>query len=413
MSDVSINYKGSEIASMNASGTKTLTTQGKYCEDNITINYIKPVPVEVESKDVDFYDYDGTRLYSYTKQEFLALTEMPQNPTHEGLISQGWNWTLADAKEYVTDYGFIDIGQFYITDDGKTRVYVYLTKDILSIDLCIKINGTAEIDWGDGTTATLTGTTIYYTTHLNHTYSSEGQYMISIISSVEYKLSSNGVLTEALITNPSSTAINDNYKYANSVYKIELGQNVILSACAFYYMFSLESVTNHNGVIVESYRKFANCSSLKFFAFANSQNMKEMDMLDAYGLKAISFSKNSVVEGMQNFRTCQKLSRVMLSPSVTVIVTAQFNNCWSLANLFFPPTVTIINASAFQNCCSMVKYDFTRHTSVPTLANTNAFTNIPSDCKIVVPDSLYNTWIVATNWSNYASYIVKESEYVG
>lgn len=43
MSNVSINYKGSEIASMDASGTKTLTTRGKYCEDNITINYTEPM----------------------------------------------------------------------------------------------------------------------------------------------------------------------------------------------------------------------------------------------------------------------------------------------------------------------------------------------------------------------------------
>ena len=37
--------------------------------------------VEVEEKDVNFYDYDGTRLHSYTKTEFLALESMPENPT--------------------------------------------------------------------------------------------------------------------------------------------------------------------------------------------------------------------------------------------------------------------------------------------------------------------------------------------
>lgn len=39
MSDVTISYKGSPIATMDASGTKTLQTQGKYCEDNITVQY--------------------------------------------------------------------------------------------------------------------------------------------------------------------------------------------------------------------------------------------------------------------------------------------------------------------------------------------------------------------------------------
>ena len=55
-------------------------------------------PVSVEEKDVNFYDYDGTRLYSYTLAEVQALTELPELPSHDGLICQGWNWTLADIK---------------------------------------------------------------------------------------------------------------------------------------------------------------------------------------------------------------------------------------------------------------------------------------------------------------------------
>lgn len=42
MADVTISYKGESIATMSASGTKTLQTQGKYCEDNITVQYTSP-----------------------------------------------------------------------------------------------------------------------------------------------------------------------------------------------------------------------------------------------------------------------------------------------------------------------------------------------------------------------------------
>ena len=42
MPDVAISYKGSQIASMDASGTKTLLTEGKYCEDDIVVSYTKP-----------------------------------------------------------------------------------------------------------------------------------------------------------------------------------------------------------------------------------------------------------------------------------------------------------------------------------------------------------------------------------
>lgn len=42
MSDVTIKYKGQSIATMDASGTKTLQTQGKYCEGDIEVVYDKP-----------------------------------------------------------------------------------------------------------------------------------------------------------------------------------------------------------------------------------------------------------------------------------------------------------------------------------------------------------------------------------
>ena len=38
---------------------------------------------------VRFFDYDGTLLYSYSTDDFLALTELPELPTKEGLICQG------------------------------------------------------------------------------------------------------------------------------------------------------------------------------------------------------------------------------------------------------------------------------------------------------------------------------------
>lgn len=43
MADISIKYKGNEIATMDASGTKTLQTSGKYCEGDISVDYVKPV----------------------------------------------------------------------------------------------------------------------------------------------------------------------------------------------------------------------------------------------------------------------------------------------------------------------------------------------------------------------------------
>lgn len=42
MAEVEISYKGSNIATMNASGTKTLLTEAKYLEDDVTVTYTRP-----------------------------------------------------------------------------------------------------------------------------------------------------------------------------------------------------------------------------------------------------------------------------------------------------------------------------------------------------------------------------------
>lgn len=42
MADVEISYKGSQIASMSASGVKTLLTGDSFCEDDIVVSYTKP-----------------------------------------------------------------------------------------------------------------------------------------------------------------------------------------------------------------------------------------------------------------------------------------------------------------------------------------------------------------------------------
>ena len=268
----------------------------------------------VSVRDVNFYDYDGTILYSYTKEQFLALSAMPELPTREGLICQGWNWTLNDAKEYVTDYGMLNIGTMYVTDDGDTRLYIRIaTEGRMRVPLrwSQTVANGVGIDWGDGSDIqTFTGTGNLNTTH---TYAKCGDYVIRL------KVASGCTL--GLGSGSSSYCVmggigNTNVVYCNMLQKIEIG--------------------NH----------------------------------------------------------------------ITSIDTYAFRNCYSLASVSIPSSVTSIGNYALQDCQGMAIYDFTKHTSVPTLANVNAFAYIPSDCKIKVPSSLLEEWKAATNWSTYASKIV-------
>ena len=42
MADLTVRYKGNPITELSESGTKTLKTAGKYCEDDISVEYAKP-----------------------------------------------------------------------------------------------------------------------------------------------------------------------------------------------------------------------------------------------------------------------------------------------------------------------------------------------------------------------------------
>ena len=127
----------------------SVTQNGTYTAPSGTA--YSPVSVNVsggggggaEKKQVNFIDYDGTILYSYTAAEANALTALPANPSHTGLVAQGWNWTLAQIKSQLANVGGdVWVGQMYITASGNTEIDVSMPEGRLSPILTICPNGT-------------------------------------------------------------------------------------------------------------------------------------------------------------------------------------------------------------------------------------------------------------------------------
>ena len=218
------------------------------------------------ANDVTFRDYDGTIVQSYSASDFANLSAMPANPSHEGLTEQGWNWTLAKAKAYVAKYGKLDIGQMYITDDGKTRVYIHLEKGRTSPMLGVCPNGTVDVDWGDGTTHdTLTGTsiaTVKWTP--THNYAAPGDYVIKLAvtgSMGFYGSSSNNQYAGLLRFSSSADA--RNRVYQNAIQRVEIGSGVTsIGGNAFQNCYSLTSISIPDGVTSIGNGAFQNCYSL-------------------------------------------------------------------------------------------------------------------------------------------------------
>lgn len=355
--------------------------------------------------DVNFYDYDGTILHSYTKEQFLALSAMPGLPTRDGLICQGWNWTIDDAKEYVTDYGMLNIGTMYITDDGDTRLYIRIaTEGRMTVPLYwsqTKASG-VSIDWGDGSVIESFSSTGNMNT--THTYANPGDYVIRLKVTRGTLEFGNGSSSYCVM---GYSGFNGQV-YCNMLQKVEIGYSVTrINNYTFNNCTSLASVSIPSSVTSIGITVFSGCRSLASISIPSSvPKIDERGMSGCSSLASVCIPNSVTSIGNNAFNSCYSLASVSIPSSVTSIVASGFSSCYSLAVVSIPSSVTNISTSVFSGCYGMAIYDFTKHTSVPTLSNTNAFSSIPSDCVIKVPASLAEEWKAATNWSTYADKIV-------
>lgn len=402
-----------EPLSVTANGTYTAPSGTAY--NPVTVNVPSGGGGSVPAKDVNFRDYDGTVVNAYTKTEFLALSAMPANPSHDGLTSQGWNWSYADAQAYVAKYGRLEIGQMYITDDGTTRVYIHLEEGRTSPMLGVCPSGTVDVDWGDGTAHdTLTGSStskVKWTQ--NHAYATPGDYVIklTVTGSMGF-YGSNSSNQYAALLRYSSGSDSRNYVYRNAIRKVEIGSGVkSIGNMAFNYCYCLSCITIPSGVTrIENYA-FQYCYSLASITFP--------DTLIYYGTHTFQYCYNLLSVILPNsarnveeygFHSCYTLESVTIPDRPTSIGKSAFNTCWNLSSIIIPEGITSIGIDAFKSCYSVAEYHLAP-TTPPTLES-SAFSGIPADCIIYVPysadHSILNAYKTASNWSTYASKMQEE-----
>lgn len=357
----------------------------------------------VAESDVNFRDYDGTLLHSYTKSQFLALSELPELPSQPGLVCQEWNITFDDAKNYVQDSGILEIGATYITDDGNTRLYVtipYKGRKWLYLSITQSISNGVVIDWGDGQQETLDN----ISNSILHKYSVGGDYIITL-SPLE------GCILGLGSTNTAYSIMgavqNDGYVFTNLLNKVEIGRNTTIKSHAFNSCYSLEYVTIPNYITELPTQTFVNCKYLRHLVIPKSVTSQS-----TYVFKGCTSLQRLVLNmiGSYVLSGCLSLKNVCIKQA-TSIDSYAFSECVALPSITFPKTITSISSYAFQKCYGIQLYDFRSLEKVPQLSSTNAFSNTYTAFKIVVPDALYEAWCAASNWSTYASRIVKASEY--
>jgi hypothetical protein len=388
-----------------------------------------------KESDINFWDYDGTLLYSWTLAELATKTELPPLPSHDGLVCQGWNWTLADIKDAGRE---LDIGALYITDDGKTRLYVDVdteTWDDFVLNYWQDPRNATTVDWGDGTTPESKNADSWV--EHRHVYASSGSYVItmSVKEGTTMQLG-NGSNGRMLIANGET----DMGRCA-MLTKVEIGERMTRVTERAFYATRLKSISVPAGVLFEPYRTFEEVTSIRAVTaafspatiqtFYNCPNLRAIastkgttqsddytitntavrqinfDMTAAYNAQALERVHIKAVNGqVGSFKSCLSLLEVTIPADATTFVAAAFQGDHALRRVTCLGDIASIPAQVFQRCYPLRFVDLTHCTAVPTLANVNAFDQTHAQLDIRVPASLADVWKAATNWSSLADHIV-------
>lgn len=420
-----------EALSVTQNGTYTAPTGKAYSPVTVNVSGGSSLPV-AEEKQINFIDYDGTIRYSYSSAEWANVTSLPENPTHNGLTAQGWNWTMAQITSQLTSVpsSVIWVGQMYKTTSEATEIDLIIDGLRPDIYLGLAINGTVNIEWGDGTTSTVTGSSLTTQVKTQHIYSAGGRYTIKVSTSTGSYALSNSNAVPLISGNKSKLTLNR--AYAQYVRAVRIANDAQVKNYACCSLGNCEYVTIPSSVNISTAQNaFASCRNLKSITIPSVASLIpsgfcstcsslqtlsipsgivgiNMAFSDLSALRSILVPYGAPAQSVQSHfaENCFSLTSVVLNGSITTLTTGAFSYCYGLVSLTIPSTVTSIESGAFSYCYGMKEYHF-KSITPPTVSGT--FINgIPTDCVIYVPTASLNDYQTASGWSTYSSYMQGE-----
>lgn len=398
MADIEITVEGGK--------QKKLLTAGKYCDKNILVTATgAPVNPTAEPKDINFYDYDGSLVYAYTLEEAHALSNLPVGPEHNGLVFDGWNWSLEDVKAQTYS---VNVGAMYMTASGATELIIELidlTRNTVELYISQTEDAGVVIDWGDGSEKeTIPGTGFVTTSHV---YAETGSFVISLDPSETCVLGfGKGTSTYCVF----GVSESDNFVSARILKGVRIGRNVPeIGNYSFVYCRALEYITVPSSLTSFGKGAMHYCSAMKCLIIP-SGDPEVLSNQYMIGLSIMCLPNSpGVLSGSNVFRYANALISVSIPPKCTLINSNCFYNIYGVSSLFIPESVATLGSGCFGNCTSMKEYHLLAQTP-PKLSNSNVFVHIPSDCIIYVPRGSLEAYQTATNWATYANYMQEEPE---
>lgn len=333
-------------------------------------------------------------------------------------------YTPAQMAETIRSLGMWS----WVKDDGSHYFHLDI-QERWQKDQVLNLNLQGTIDWGDGTTTTCNHSVV---TQETHTYSNFGKYVIHVTSNAG----------TSVVWGDNNFSANDRARLA--VRCFELGTNWSLSGDGAFqnlgrvkyifihqYPYDPSSITG--GIVVNLRRSFCNLRSLEYlkcttgiqigngnntgtFSFPilkaficpsvtvvgspQSRNFQRICYLgEGVICNAADYSNYPWFSGVTNLRELNRLPA-----GLTVFMRASHLSGGTVCEkVIIPAYITSIPSNALQ---VNVKELHMLGTTPPTLSTTISVT--VGQTRIFVPTGSLSAYASATNWSQYAEYMLEE-----
>ena len=371
---------------------------------------------------VSFIDFDGTILKEQWVNHGQAATA-PTPPIHQYLTFDEWNNAFTNIQHD------LDVGATYYTTDGKTYLFMRFTNTTgLQPSIYLNKATTAQmnIDWGDGTGTSLSGSGNITITKAAP-YAAIGDYTITIECAENWSFYTyifnndanyNGCLLRCYLGSHLVSLGNYTFHSTNLV-SISINKSIVqILVGVFYRCFNLFAVIIPSGLTsiggVGTYGDvFYEDRSLKYAILPLTFIVFTRRLFyGCYNLEKVNIADHmSFTSGSQTniFFDNHALRKILIPEATTSLGQNIFYGCLSLYEINLHYGITSINSGAFYDCKSVLKYVILPSTP-PSLANAYAFDPINLARKIYVPDASVAAYQDATNWNSFPNYIYPISE---
>ena len=215
---------------------------------------------------------------------------------------------------------------------------------------------------------------------------------------------------------PSTVVFND------KTYKVES-----IGDYAFYYCKSLTSITIPESIKSIGNEAFLCCSNLTSIEIPQGvENIQNSTFAGCSSLTSIIIPKGVISIGESSFSGCDGLVSVIIPASVKSIGNNAFRYCDSLASIVIPNSVNSIGDYAFSDCINLTRivvpesvtsigkgsfYNVEEVVFLPITPPTLVSSSIADfSAVIVVPVEAYDSYCIATYWSDMISNLTVNDE---